>query len=321
MKKLRFFLIGTLLALAGNVLADELRVPAASVKPGESSEVAVELLNPDHTYIMTEFYMSLPEGVSIAVDDDGELLCEPNSARFDRTHQLVVELGGDGKYHFLIYSSKNKALKGTEGALLTMTLLARADATPGQYEGRIVGQVFSDENKNEHNPADVTFTVTIGGSTLAAPTLTLKQGWNWVSSPTARPLPLDELKGVCSRIVGQTDELISDPQIGWAGNITALEPGRCYKVLATKDATLTCSGEAGDGPVAVEVKKGWNWVGFPLAEETSPGAAISGAEEGDRIVGSDGEATYSGGQWTGTLTTLTPGKGYLYLSASAKSLE
>lgn len=319
MKNVRFFLIGTLLALAGNVLADELVVPAVSMEPGESTEVAVELLNPDRAYIMTEFYLSLPQGVSIAEDEDGELLCEPNGARFDRTHQLVVEQGSDGQYHFLIYSSRNKALKGTDGTLFTMTLQAAAGMAQGRYEGRIFSQIFSDENKTEHNPADVTFTVSVGQT--GGLSLHLTEGWNWVSSPLREPLALDELKQVCSRIVSQTEELISDPQMGWVGTITALQPGRCYKVLATQEATLTLNGEESQ-TVAVALAEGWNWVGFAVAGETALGAAFSGAEEGDRIVAADGrESVYSGGQWTGTLTTLQRGQGYLYRSVSAKTVE
>ena len=192
MKMLRFFLTCTLLALAGNVHADELVIPAVSIEPGSSCEVAVELVNPERAYIMTEFFLSLPEGVSIAKDGDDELLCEPNSDRFDRTHQLVAEQGSDGSYHFLIYSSRNKALKGSSGTLFTMTLQATADLAQGEYEGRIFGQIFSDENKTEYNPADVTFNLNVGSS--GDFTLTLVKGWNWVSSYLQEPLPLDQLK-------------------------------------------------------------------------------------------------------------------------------
>jgi len=161
MKTLRNIALCALLAVAGNALADELRIQPITIQPEGQTDVAVELENPDRAYIMTEFYMSLPTGVSIAKDEDGELLCEPNSERFDRTHSLVVEQGSDGTYHFLIYSSKNKPLKGSSGGLLTMTLKADANATPGQYEGRIFGQVFSDEDRTEYNPANVTFAVTV----------------------------------------------------------------------------------------------------------------------------------------------------------------
>ena len=300
MKNVRFFLIGTLLALAGNVLADELVVPAVSMEPGESTEVAVELLNPDRAYIMTEFYLSLPQGVTIAEDEDGELLCEPNGARFDRTHQLVVE-------------------QGTDGTLFTMTLQAAAGMAQGRYEGRIFSQIFSDENKTEHNPADVTFTVSVGQT--GGLSLHLTEGWNWVSSPLREALALDGLKQACSRIVSQTEELVNDPQMGWVGTITALQPGRCYKVLATEETTLTLSGEESSA-MPLSLAKGWNWVGFAVADGQALGTAVSGAEQGDRIVAEDGrEATYSGGQWTGTLTTLQPGKGYLYCSVSAKTVE
>jgi hypothetical protein len=161
MRTLSYLFLCVLLAIAGSTFADNLIVQPIAVEIGEQADVAIELENPDRAYIMTEFYLSLPQGISIAKDEEGELLYVGNSARFDRTHSLVVEQGGDGKYHFLIYSSKNKPLKGNSGALLTMTLQADANVAPGQYEGRIFSQVFSDENKKEYNPVDVTFAITV----------------------------------------------------------------------------------------------------------------------------------------------------------------
>lgn len=319
MRIVKIISICALLAMAGNALADELRVEPVAINPGEQVVIDVKLLNPNRAYIMAEFYLSLPQGVTIAQDEDGELLCEPNGARFDRTHQLVVEQGTDGQYHFLIYSNRNKALKGTEGTLFTMTLQAAAGMAQGRYEGRIFSQIFSDENKTEHNPADVTFTVSVGQA--GGLTLHLTEGWNWVSSPLREPLALDGLKQACSRIVSQTEELVNDPQMGWVGTITALQPGQGYKVLATEETTLTLSGEESPA-MPLSLAKGWNWVGFAVADGQALGTAVSGAEQGDRIVAEDGrEATYSGGQWTGTLTTLQPGKGYLYCSVSAKTVE
>ena len=180
MKKLRNFLLCVLLAVAGNALADELRVQPVNFSPGEQTEVAVELENKECEYIMTEFFLQLPEGISIAKDEDGELLYEPNSMRFDRTHTLLVELGDDGAYHFLIYSSRNKALKGNSGALFTMTLQADASIVPGQYRGRFYGQVFSDVNKQEYNPDDVSFTITVNSAaqpvTITAKSYTREYG-------------------------------------------------------------------------------------------------------------------------------------------------
>ena len=38
----------------------------------------------------------------------------------------------------------------------------------------------------------------------------------------------------------------------------------------------------------------------------------------DQIIGQEGAATYNGSEWTGSLTTLVPGKGYVYHSTASE---
>lgn len=152
MKRLRNYLLLALLTLVGNANADQLKVADFTISPGGTYDMAVELDNPDYQYIMTEFWMTLPAGVSIAKDEDDEYLYE-ESSRFDKTHSLTISAEEGNVYHFLIYSSKNKAFKDNSGKLFTITLKAAENATNGQYQCKIFNQIFSDTDKNEHNPA------------------------------------------------------------------------------------------------------------------------------------------------------------------------
>ena len=162
MKQIKLFILTALLTIVGNAYADGLKVAEFTINPGESFNLSIELDNPDRQYIMTEFWMSLPEGVSLVDDGYGDFMYE-ESMRFDRTHTLTISKESDGNiYHFLIYSSKNKPLNGNSGELFLLPLKAAADAQTGSYQGRIFGQIFSDVDKVEHNPADVLFNVTIG---------------------------------------------------------------------------------------------------------------------------------------------------------------
>ncbi len=161
MKQLKMFMLMALLTMVGNAYGDALKVADFTINPGATYELAVELDNPDNQYIMTEFWMSLPEGISIAKDEDDEFMYEEGS-RFDKTHSLVISKEASGNaYHFLIYSSKNKPLKDTSGELFTLTLEADENAPVGTFQGRIYSQIFSDPDKVEHNPAEVKFNVTI----------------------------------------------------------------------------------------------------------------------------------------------------------------
>ena len=162
MKKLRFLLITALLAFAGKGFsADGLHVADIIIAPGETRTISVELNNPDDTYIMLDFWMQLPEGVSIDKDDEGELLVVQNSDRFTKSHILEVAEQGNNCYKVLIYSSRNAAIKGNSGELFSMTITASSSSANGNYQGRIYSQVFSNEARQEYNPSDLTFNITI----------------------------------------------------------------------------------------------------------------------------------------------------------------
>ena len=157
------------LAMAGHALADELRVSDFSIRPDETKTIAVELNNPNKTYIALEFYMTLPKGISIVSDDDGYFDAVLNSERSAR-HTLEVKQSTNGSYHFLCYSSKNNAIKGTEGEIVSMTIKADDGLEGGQLQqGRIFAQKLSDDSENKVTFPDFTFGIDIEGENVNTP--------------------------------------------------------------------------------------------------------------------------------------------------------
>lgn len=150
-----------LLVVAGNTFADNLYVEDFTVAPGNTKTISIELVNPNSEYIMVEFWLSLPEGVFIPLDEDGYFLADGNATRFMRTHTLEVNMQ-DGYYHFLAYSSRNEAFNGNSGELISVTVEAAADAQAGTSTAKIFNQLYNDPLKNEVTPDDVTFDITIG---------------------------------------------------------------------------------------------------------------------------------------------------------------
>ena len=212
----------------------------------------------------------------------------------------------------------------TECSTLLLKVRASARLQPGTYSGSLNALtlcLLDDDSKvTTIALSDVPFSVTV---LPWQQTLSLREGWNWVSTCAQDPQPVTLLTEGCSRIQGQTDELIQDPILNMTGNMTTLQPGRCYKVLARYAHVVTISGQPLDttaDPIAL--RKGWNWVGSIVMEEMPINQALASyqAEEGEQLVGYNGEAVYSSGQWSGSLTTIQPGEGYLLRSASDKPL-
>ena len=150
--KILYIISVMLLAFAGNIQADELFIGDVELEPGQQKTVAVELNNLENQYIMLDFYIQLPAGITIARDESDELIYELNSDRAMRSHTLEISEQPGGNYHVLLYSSRNEALKGTSGYVFTMTLQAGETVRLGDYTGKLTNQITSDINKTEIDP-------------------------------------------------------------------------------------------------------------------------------------------------------------------------
>lgn len=151
--------------------------------------------------------------------------------------------------------------------------------------------------------------------------MTLARGWNWISAYLSEPLAVADLGRYVNRIVSQEEELINDPEYGLVGNITELQAGKAYKIQANSRFTNSFRGHLYDvEAVPFSLHKGWNWVAYPNKKQIALSAFITNADEGDYIASQMGFAEYADGSWAGTLDMLTPGEGYLYKSATEKTL-
>ena len=151
----------------------------------------------------------------------------------------------------------------------------------------------------------------------------LAQGWNWISHNQQEVLSPEALKPKAQRIVSQTDELFKDSRFGWTGDLDELLPTELYKVQMTEADDVQLSGKLFNSTFrSVPLYEGWNWMGYPVAMTMTPAEALQKmeAEEGDFIIGQDGMTTFTEGQWTGTLSEMLPGQGYMYRSVSNKNL-
>ncbi len=155
-------------------------------------------------------------------------------------------------------------------------------------------------------------------------TVDLQKGWNWFSHNLRTDISIStDFADYATRIVGAKKETILDPKYGWAGSLKSLSAGNLYKVQMSQSETYTHDKSNGIINTSISLKPGWNWIGYPVEGAQTLTAAFSNylAEEGDEIMGQDGFATYENGSWTGTLSSLETGKGYLFKTINAKTLQ
>lgn len=153
--------------------------------------------------------------------------------------------------------------------------------------------------------------------------VTLSQGWNWWS-PTVET-SLEELetalgnKGVT--IKSQEGRFTNYEDDEWDGNLSSLVAGRMYKIQVNSDCDFFLYGRALNS-VSITIEQGQNWIGHTGMQTLTIEQALNGftASEGDRITSFDGKFTsYEDGEWSGTLTQLQPGRGYVYISQDTNS--
>ena len=102
-----------------------------------------------------------------------------------------------------------------------------------------------------------------------------------------------------------------------SGNIL---PGQMFKIETSAPCTFSLTGMRFTA-ASITVNPGPNWFGY-VGEAAPITQALNGFPPSldDKVISQDGGfAVYNGTEWEGTLTTLEPGKGYVYVSTAAWS--
>ena len=155
-------------------------------------------------------------------------------------------------------------------------------------------------------------------------TITLSSGSNWVSFNV--DITLDNLKaalvaalpGTQMVIKAKNNEQLTYTGTKWKGNMASLDVAQMYMIQVASASTISVAGlrvVSAEHPVTIV--PGANWIAFPLSTSMTPTEAFAGfALIGDVIKNKDNQsAAYNGTKWKGSLTTLEPGKGYIFTSS------
>ena len=169
------------------------------------------------------------------------------------------------------------------------------------------------------------FTIEEGEETMSQ-IFTLSAGCNWWS--TNLEITLADLEAALGNygvsITSQDGSSVANnATYGWGGDLTTIEVGKMYMIQTTEACTITVSGTvAAPAAYPITLNQGSNWIGFVGTEGLSLDEALSNLTPNnlDNIKLRNSTATYFQGMgWRGNLTTLEPGKGYIYNSKATTS--
>lgn len=226
--------------------------------------------------------------------------------------------------------------------------------TPNSYVSEewksIVEIVPTDKNKlnytiRPHSVGRAIISVKLDGVEVATSNVLIgqrymqKAGWKWASlygGDVSWNSPEYELGNVVEEIRSEDALLHNDPEYGYFGDINRLESGTCYKIKVKEeepgllDLRIMYTGAYEDMRTHRQIVPMWNWLGNPYQYDHDINSVFSTEDTyaankfnvGDRIVSKDdGFAEYNGEKWTGTLTTLRAGLGYMYFNAGSENVD
>lgn len=194
-----------------------------------------------------------------------------------------------------------------------------------------------------HGVGSATISVKLDGEEVATSHVSIgqrymqKAGWKWTSfyaGGVSWNSPEIELGNVVEEIRSEDALLYNDPEYGYFGEINRLESGTCYKIKVKEeepgllDLRIMYTGAYEDMQTHRQIVPMWNWLGNPYQYDHDINSVFVKEENinvfnvGDRIVSKDdGFAEYNGEKWTGTLTTLHAGLGYMYFNAGTENVD
>ena len=164
MRQYRIVILAVLLAMTSRTLADNLMVETVILTPGETKQVAVCLNNPQKTYTAFQFDMVLPDGISIAMNDNKYMATLDKGRKGD--HSLKVSQKSKGVFRLMAFSMSNAVFSNTSGPLVYVTLQADASSVTSTKKGTMEEQVLTEANGEQNYLDDVSFNIVVSPITL-----------------------------------------------------------------------------------------------------------------------------------------------------------
>ena len=130
-----------------------LLVENQDARAGTQVELSIALKN-NVNITNFQFDLVLPEGITIAQDEDGYDLIDLSTVRTTvRKHTIGNELQNDGSMRVVCYSSSNAVFSGTEGEVMTVKLNISKSLSEGEYCVQLKNLVlteYTDGNATKH---------------------------------------------------------------------------------------------------------------------------------------------------------------------------
>ena len=153
-------------------------------------------------------------------------------------------------------------------------------------------------------------------------TISLAEGSNWVSFNVN--VDLDGLKTALLETLGTSTTITIKSKMQnvkyhrgrWTGSLETLDMAQMYQITVTEDCEITLEGmPVNPSELTVTIAHGANWMAYPYNVSTTVSNFFGTFPANqDQVKSRLQNVKYNNGRWGGSLTTLEPGQGYIYVS-------
>ena len=166
MKKLFFAAVCAFMSMSAMAQDVKCFIDDVTIGQGEKKTISLNLTNGDTKFCACQFDVQFPAGITVEYDEEEEeYIASLTDDRKGSDHSLKMSKVGDNAYRAVVMSMGNKSFKGTEGALVNISIVAAADAAKGEFEGNIADAKFTPKSGTSVTFDKVPFKVTIGEAT------------------------------------------------------------------------------------------------------------------------------------------------------------
>ena len=178
-RRFLFWILAMLLPLNEVSAKASLSIEDFSISGGETKEMVIDLNNPDTDITLVQFNLRLPNGLTLK-QTGGEYDIDIAGRTTWRKHSLDANEQADGSIRFLLASSSNTVISGTEGAIIKITIVASSSFNSGDIKLENILLVSPDEKETTQPTYTYTIgntpTPPVGSATLSIEDFTIEKG-------------------------------------------------------------------------------------------------------------------------------------------------
>ena len=140
---------------------DKIVVAGVSATKGQQVAFSIDLENKTTDLTAYQFDLTLPDGVSLSVNDKGKFVVTKTSRYEDDSQTLNISKVEGNIYRFVCFSMSNEKIIGTSGAILNAALTIGASVNDGSYEAAITNIVVTKVNGTQLKLKDAKFDIVV----------------------------------------------------------------------------------------------------------------------------------------------------------------